>query len=147
MEDNIRAIFETVTDFPLREQLAKTNDLIEEFKLGHVAKLPGMALSGGERRRAEIARALASGPKFLLLDEPFAGVDPISVGDIKTMIRQLADRGIGILITDHNVRETLDICKRAYIVNDGSIIAEGSTTEILNHEVVKSVYLGEDFRI
>jgi len=147
VEDNIRAIFETVTDLPLREQLAKTNELIEEFKLGHVAKLPGMALSGGERRRAEIARALASEPKFLLLDEPFAGVDPISVGDIKTMIRQLADRGIGILITDHNVRETLDICKRAYIVNDGSIIAEGSTTEILNHEVVKSVYLGEDFRI
>ena len=147
VEDNIRAIFETVTDFPLREQLAKTNELIEEFKLGHVAKLTGMALSGGERRRAEIARALASEPKFLLLDEPFAGVDPISVGDIKTMIRQLADRGIGILITDHNVRETLDICRRAYIVNDGSIIAEGSTTEILNHEVVKSVYLGEDFRI
>ena len=147
VEDNIRAIFETVTDLPLREQLSKTNELIKEFKLGHVAKLPGMALSGGERRRAEIARALASEPKFLLLDEPFAGVDPISVGDIKTIIRQLADRGIGILITDHNVRETLDICKRAYIVNDGSIIAEGSTTEILNHEVVKSVYLGEDFRI
>ncbi len=147
VEDNIRAIFETMTDLPLREQLAKTNELIEEFKLVHVAKLPGMALSGGERRRAEIARALASEPKFLLLDEPFAGVDPISVGDIKTMIRQLADRGIGILITDHNVRETLDICRRAYIVNDGSIIAEGSTTDILNHEVVKSVYLGEDFRI
>ena len=147
VRDNILAILETATDLEPREQLSKTDALINEFKLEHVASALGMALSGGERRRAEIARALACDPKFLLLDEPFAGVDPISVGDIKTMIRQLAARGIGLLITDHNVRETLDICQRAYIVNDGSLIAEGSASYILNHEVVKSVYLGDDFRL
>ena len=147
VRDNILAILETVTDLEPRERLSKTDALINEFKLEHVASALGMALSGGERRRAEIARALACEPKFLLLDEPFAGVDPISVGDIKAMIRQLAARGIGVLITDHNVRETLDICGRAYIVNDGSLIAEGSTSDILNHEVVKSVYLGDDFRL
>ena len=147
VRDNILAILETVTDLEPHERLSKTDALINEFKLDHVASALGMALSGGERRRAEIARALACEPKFLLLDEPFAGVDPISVGDIKAMIRQLAARGIGVLITDHNVRETLDICQRAYIVNDGSLIAEGSAAEILNHEVVKSVYLGDDFRL
>ena len=147
VRDNILAILETATDLEPREQLSKTDALINEFKLEHVASALGMALSGGERRRAEIARALACDPKFLLLDEPFAGVDPISVGDIKAMIRQLAARGIGLLITDHNVRETLDICQRAYIVNDGSLIAEGSASYILNHEVVKSVYLGDDFRL
>lgn len=147
VRDNILAILETVTDLELHERLSKTDALINEFKLNHVASALGMALSGGERRRAEIARALACEPKFLLLDEPFAGVDPISVGDIKAMIRQLAARGIGVLITDHNVRETLDICQRAYIVNDGSLIAEGSAADILNHEVVKSVYLGDDFRL
>ena len=147
VRDNILAILETVTDLEPHERLSKTDALINEFKLNHVASALGMALSGGERRRAEIARALACEPKFLLLDEPFAGVDPISVGDIKAMIRQLAARGIGVLITDHNVRETLDICQRAYIVNDGSLIAEGSAADILNHEVVKSVYLGDDFRI
>ena len=147
VRDNILAILETATDLEPSEQLSKTDALINEFKLEHVASALGMALSGGERRRAEIARALACDPKFLLLDEPFAGVDPISVGDIKTMIRQLAARGIGLLITDHNVRETLDICQRAYIVNDGSLIAEGSASYILNHEVVKSVYLGDDFRL
>ena len=147
VRDNILAILETVTDLEPRERFSKTDALINEFKLEHVASAPGMALSGGERRRAEIARALACEPKFLLLDEPFAGVDPISVGDIKTMIRQLAARGIGVLITDHNVRETLDICQRAYIVNDGSLIAEGSASDILNHEVVKSVYLGDDFKL
>ena len=147
VRDNILAILETVTDLEPHERLSKTDALINEFKLNHVASALGMALSGGERRRAEIARALACEPKFLLLDEPFAGVDPISVGDIKAMIRQLAARGIGVLITDHNVRETLDICQRAYIVNDGSLIAEGSAADILNHEVVKSVYLGDDFRL
>ena len=147
VRDNILAVLETATDLEPREQLSKTDALINEFKLEHVASALGMALSGGERRRAEIARALACDPKFLLLDEPFAGVDPISVGDIKAMIRQLAARGIGLLITDHNVRETLDICQRAYIVNDGSLIAEGSASYILNHEVVKSVYLGDDFRL
>ena len=147
VRDNILAILETVTDLEPHERLSKTNALINEFKLNHVASALGMALSGGERRRAEIARALACEPRFLLLDEPFAGVDPISVGDIKAMIRQLAARGIGVLITDHNVRETLDICQRAYIVNDGSLIAEGSAADILNHEVVKSVYLGDDFRL
>ena len=147
VRDNILAILETVTDLEPHEQLSKTDALINEFKLDHVASALGMALSGGERRRAEIARALACEPRFLLLDEPFAGVDPISVGDIKAMIRQLAARGIGVLITDHNVRETLDICQRAYIVNDGSLIAEGSAADILDHEVVKSVYLGDDFRL
>jgi len=147
VRDNILAILETVTDLEPHERLSKTDALINEFKLNHVASALGMALSGGERRRAEIARALACEPKFLLLDEPFAGVDPISVGDIKAMIRQLAARGIGVLITDHNVRETLDICQRAYIVNDGSLIAEGSAADILDHEVVKSVYLGDDFRL
>ena len=147
VRDNILAILETVTDLEPHERLSKTDALINEFKLDHVASALGMALSGGERRRAEIARALACEPRFLLLDEPFAGVDPISVGDIKAMIRQLAARGIGILITDHNVRETLDICQRAYIVNDGSLIAEGSAADILDHEVVKSVYLGDDFRL
>ena len=147
VRDNILAILETVTDLEPHEQLSKTDALINEFKLNHVASALGMALSGAERRRAEIARALACEPKFLLLDEPFAGVDPISVGDIKAMVRQLAARGIGVLITDHNVRETLDICQRAYIVNDGSLIAEGSAADILNHEVVKSVYLGDDFRL
>ena len=147
VRDNILAILETATDLEPLERLSKTDALINEFKLEHVASASGMALSGGERRRAEIARALACDPKFLLLDEPFAGVDPISVGDIKAMIRQLAARGIGLLITDHNVRETLDICQRAYIVNDRSLIAEGSASYILNHEVVKSVYLGDDFRL
>jgi len=147
VRDNILAILETVTDLEPHERLSKTDALINEFKLDHVASALGMALSGGERRRAEIARALACEPRFLLLDEPFAGVDPISVGDIKAMIRQLAARGIGVLITDHNVRETLDICQRAYIVNDGSLIAEGSAADILDHEVVKSVYLGDDFRL
>ena len=147
VRDNILAILETVTGLEPHERLSKTDALINEFKLDHVASALGMALSGGERRRAEIARALACEPRFLLLDEPFAGVDPISVGDIKAMIRQLAARGIGVLITDHNVRETLDICQRAYIVNDGSLIAEGSAADILDHEVVKSVYLGDDFRL
>ena len=145
--DNLLAIFESVTDLTRPERLERTNALLTEFNLNHVRNSLGLALSGGERRRAEIARALATDPKFLLLDEPFAGVDPISVGDIKTIINYLAQRGIGILITDHNVRETLDICQRAYIVNEGQLIAQGSSAEILNNELVKSVYLGENFRL
>ena len=145
--DNLLAIFESVTDLTRPERLERTNALLTEFNLNHVRNSLGLALSGGERRRAEIARALATDPKFLLLDEPFAGVDPISVGDIKAIINYLAQRGIGILITDHNVRETLDICQRAYIVNEGQLIAQGSSAEILDNELVKSVYLGENFRL
>ena len=145
--DNLLAIFESVTDLTRPERLERTNALLTEFNLKHVRNSLGLTLSGGERRRAEIARALATDPKFLLLDEPFAGVDPISVSDIKAIINYLAQRGIGILITDHNVRETLDICQRAYIVNEGQLIAQGSSTEILDNELVKSVYLGENFRL
>jgi len=145
--DNLLAIFESVTDLTRPERLERTNALLTEFNLNHVRNSLGLALSGGERRRAEIARALATDPKFLLLDEPFAGVDPISVSDIKAIINYLAQRGIGILITDHNVRETLDICQRAYIVNEGQLIAQGSSAEILDNELVKSVYLGENFRL
>jgi len=145
--DNLLAIFESVTDLTRPERLERTNALLTEFNLNHVRNSLGLALSGGERRRAEIARALATDPKFLLLDEPFAGVDPISVSDIKAIINYLAQRGIGILITDHNVRETLDICQRAYIVNEGQLIAQGNSAEILDNELVKSVYLGENFRL
>ncbi|MGN1393189.1 MAG: LPS export ABC transporter ATP-binding protein [Succinivibrionaceae bacterium] len=129
------------------DRIKKTKDLLSEFRIEHIANSLGMSLSGGERRRVEIARALASDPKFILLDEPFAGVDPISVSDIKEIIRQLKNRGIGVLITDHNVRETLDVCERAYIVNQGQIIAFGSPSDILNNELVKKVYLGNDFSI
>ncbi len=114
---------------------------------GHVRKSLGMSVSGGERRRCEIARALAADPKFILLDEPFAGVDPISVGDIKDVIFALKNRGIGLLITDHNVRDTLAICEKAYIVSEGAIIAEGTSCEVLDNELVKSVYLGKDFQV
>jgi len=121
--------------------------LLEEFHIGHIRKSLGMALSGGERRRVEIARALAMDPQFILLDEPFAGVDPISVLDIQGIIKALAARGIGILITDHNVRETLSVCERAYIFNEGEVIAKGSPDEILQDKHVLSVYLGRDFRL
>jgi lipopolysaccharide export system ATP-binding protein len=146
VEDNIKGVLE-MTRLTKSEQADRLEELLNEFGLQHIRETRGDLLSGGERRRTEIARALATKPKFILLDEPFAGVDPIAVEDIQSIVAGLKKKNIGILITDHNVRETLDICKRAYIVNDGSIIAEGSTTEILNHEVVKSVYLGEDFRI
>ena len=125
--------------------MQQLEQLIGEFNLGHVRHSLGMSVSGGERRRCEIARSLASNPKFILLDEPFAGVDPISVGDIKEVIIKLKQRGIGVLITDHNVRETLAICEHAYIVSEGQIIAEGSSEHILENELVRKVYLGENF--
>ncbi len=145
--DNILAILETRKDLNHAERQARLQALLDEFHIGHIQNNLGMSLSGGERRRVEIARALATEPAFILLDEPFAGVDPISVNDIKLIISQLSDKGIGVLITDHNVRETLDICQKAYIVSDGRIIAEGDTETILNDELVKQVYLGHDFRM
>ena len=146
-EDNLRAIADLRRDLdkPSRQRLV--DQLIDEFNLGHVRKSLGQSLSGGERRRLEIARALASEPRFMLLDEPFAGVDPISVGDIKSEIRDLAERGIGVLITDHNVKETLDICDHAYIVHEGNLIAEGDAESILMNDTVRQVYLGEGFSI
>jgi lipopolysaccharide export system ATP-binding protein len=146
VEDNILAILETL-DLTQTERTEKLENLLSEFHLEHIRKSKGISLSGGERRRTEIARALAVSPKFMLLDEPFAGVDPISVIDIKRIITQLKNRGIGVLITDHNVRETLDICEHAYIANEGAIIAQGTPKEILSHEEVKKVYLGDQFKL
>ena len=145
--DNILAILETRKDLDRAGQLRTLDGLLEEFNIGHLREIEGMSLSGGERRRVEIARALASEPAFILLDEPFAGVDPISVNDIKLIIRTLSQKGIGLLITDHNVRETLDICEYAYIVNAGHIMAEGTPDQILDNQQVRSVYLGENFRM
>jgi len=145
--ENIMAILETRKSLNYSDRQEKLESLLKEFHITHIRNNMGMSLSGGERRRVEIARALATEPKFILLDEPFAGVDPISVNDIKVIISQLSERGIGVLITDHNVRETLDICEKAYIVSDGRIIAEGSTETILNDDNVKNVYLGHDFRM
>ncbi|AXY41206.1 LPS export ABC transporter ATP-binding protein [Halomonas sp. JS92-SW72] len=145
--DNIMAILETRKDLDREGRRARLEQLLGEFHVTHIRDNLGMSLSGGERRRVEIARALATEPAFILLDEPFAGVDPISVGEIKGVIRQLKARGIGVLITDHNVRETLDICDTAYIVGDGKIIAEGNAEAILANQRVREVYLGEDFRL
>ena len=145
--ENLMAILEIRKDLKQAQRLEKLEGLLQEFHITHIRNNLGMSLSGGERRRVEIARALATEPAFILLDEPFAGVDPISVNDIKTIISQLSDRGIGVLITDHNVRETLDICEKAYIVSEGRIISEGSTDTILANEQVKKVYLGQDFRM
>ncbi|WP_416140176.1 LPS export ABC transporter ATP-binding protein [Halomonas sp. HK25] len=145
--DNIMAILETRKDLDREGRRARLEQLLEEFHVTHIRDNLGMSLSGGERRRVEIARALATEPAFILLDEPFAGVDPISVGEIKGVIRQLKARGIGVLITDHNVRETLDICDTAYIVGDGQIIAEGNAEAILANQRVRDVYLGQDFRL
>ncbi len=147
VEENIRAILELQPALSAQEQTAKLESLLEEFHITHIRNTLGISLSGGERRRTEIARALATSPKFMLLDEPFAGVDPISVIDIKRIIRHLTDQGIGVLITDHNVRETLDICDLAYIVNDGELIAHGTALEVLAHEEVRKVYLGEQFKL
>jgi lipopolysaccharide export system ATP-binding protein len=147
VRDNIMAILETRKNLSRAERLSKLEQLLEEFHITHIRDSMGMALSGGERRRVEIARALAMEPAFILLDEPFAGVDPISVSDIKQIIRHLRDKGIGVLITDHNVRETLDICENAYIVSGGHIIASGNSEAILANQQVKEVYLGNEFRL
>jgi lipopolysaccharide export system ATP-binding protein len=147
VHDNLMAILETRKELNTSDRKALLEQLLEEFHITHLRNSLGMALSGGERRRVEIARALATEPDFILLDEPFAGVDPISVSDIKQTIRHLQSRGIGILITDHNVRETLDICERAYIVSEGGILAQGTPAEILANEQVRRAYLGEQFSL
>jgi len=146
-ENNIQAVLELRKDLSRKQRVALREQLIQEFHLERVRKSKGEQLSGGERRRLEIARALATQPSFMLLDEPFAGVDPISVAEIKKEIRRLAERGLGVLITDHNVRDTLDICDRAYIVNGGHIIADGAPAAILENSTVRSVYLGEGFSL
>lgn len=145
--DNLMAVLQTRKDLSKQERIAKANELLDEFNIQHIRNSLGMALSGGERRRVEIARALAANPKFILLDEPFAGVDPISVLDIKKIIQHLRDRGLGVLITDHNVRETLSVCEKAYIVSQGRLIASGTPAQVLNDEHVKRVYLGDEFRL
>ena len=146
VEQNLLSILQLRKELSIREQKFKLDMLLEEFNLTHFRKNKGMSLSGGERRRTEIARTLATEPKFILLDEPFAGVDPISVNDIKQIISRLKAQNIGILLTDHNVRETLDICERAYIVSEGLIIAQGQTRDILSDRKVREVYLGEQFK-
>ena len=147
VRDNLLAILETRKELNKAARQEKAEALLQEFHISHIADSLGMSLSGGERRRVEIARALASEPRFILLDEPFAGVDPISVADIKQIIRHLQNKGIGILITDHNVRDTLSICQRAYIVSEGSVIAEGTAEDIVKNTKVRKVYLGEDFQL
>lgn len=147
VRDNILAILQTRKELDRADRETRLHDLMNEFNITHLASSLGMSLSGGERRRVEIARALAMEPKFILLDEPFAGVDPISVNDIKQIIRSLRDRNIGVLVTDHNVRETMDICERAYIVNAGSILAQGVPSDILANRQVREVYLGEGFSL
>jgi lipopolysaccharide export system ATP-binding protein len=146
VEDNVMAILET-RDMERAAREERLEQLLEELRIGHVRRSLGVALSGGERRRVEIARALAAEPRFMLLDEPFAGVDPLSVLDIQRIIRELTHRGIGVLITDHNVRETLGVCARAYIVNQGTVIAAGTAEEVLANPQVREVYLGESFRL
>ena len=145
--DNIMGIFELNEKLSDAEREEKLEGLLEEFHISHLRNNLGMSLSGGERRRVEIARALAAEPRFILLDEPFAGVDPISVLEIKRIIQHLRDRGLGVLITDHNVRETLTVCERAYIVSEGKLIAEGTPDAILNNQHVRQVYLGEHFTL
>ena len=147
VQENILAILETRKELSLTQQGELCEELLRDFSLGHLRESLGMSLSGGERRRLEIARALATEPLFILLDEPFAGIDPISVKDIQTIIKELASRGIGVLITDHNVRETLGICSRAYIISNGRVLAEGAPDGILANEEVRTVYLGRDFKL
>ncbi|MFO7276594.1 MAG: LPS export ABC transporter ATP-binding protein [Pseudomonadota bacterium] len=147
VEDNVMAILETRDDLDRAAREQRLEELLEELRIAHVRKSLGISLSGGERRRVEIARALAAEPRFILLDEPFAGVDPLSVLDIQRIIRELTARDIGVLITDHNVRETLGVCNRAYIVNQGTVIATGTAEEILANPQVREVYLGRSFRL
>jgi lipopolysaccharide export system ATP-binding protein len=145
--DNIMAILETRPGMDETQRDVRLKELLDELHIEHVADTLGLSLSGGERRRVEIARALAADPRFILLDEPFAGVDPLSVGDIQRIIKHLSDKGIGVLITDHNVRETLGICGRAYIVSQGTVLASGSAEQILANPQVREVYLGQDFKL
>ena len=145
--DNILAILETRKDLDKTQRKAELERLLEELHIGHIRDGLGQSLSGGERRRVEIARALAANPRFILLDEPFAGVDPIAVQDIQSIVHHLKARGIGVLITDHNVRETLSLCERAYILAAGTVIAAGTPTELLENATVRKVYLGEDFKL
>ncbi|WGE32883.1 LPS export ABC transporter ATP-binding protein [Actinobacillus genomosp. 2] len=145
--DNLMAVLQVRKDLNNQQRKARADELISEFHIEHIRNSLGQSLSGGERRRVEIARALAANPQFILLDEPFAGVDPISVIDIKKIIVNLKERGLGVLITDHNVRETLDVCERAYIVGSGQMIASGTPTEVLNNPDVKRVYLGDQFKL
>ena len=147
VHENIMAILQTRKDLNSQQQEEEADALLDEFNINHIRNSTGMSLSGGERRRVEIARALAAKPQFILLDEPFAGVDPISVLDIKKIIEHLKNRGIGVLITDHNVRETLDVCEKAYIVSHGELIASGTPEHVLNDKTVRDVYLGEQFRL
>ncbi|HLI18157.1 MAG TPA: LPS export ABC transporter ATP-binding protein [Rhodanobacteraceae bacterium] len=145
--DNVMAVLELRTDLAAGARRQELDALLDELKVAHIANQKGISLSGGERRRVEIARALAANPRFMLLDEPFAGVDPISVGEIQRIVRHLRDRGIGVLITDHNVREALGICEHAYILNEGKVLARGTPAEILAHKQVREVYLGHEFRM
>lgn len=146
VEENIRAVLEVTESVPDKRE-TRLEELLAEFSVSHLRRAPALALSGGERRRVEIARALASDPKFILLDEPLAGIDPIAVNDIRTLVSHLKDRGLGVLITDHNVRETLEIVDRAYILHDGVVMMEGSPSEIVAHKDVRRVYLGETFSL
>ena len=147
VEDNIKAVLQLRKDLNAQQQKKLLESLLDDFQITHIRDSAGIALSGGERRRVEIARALANEPLFILLDEPFAGVDPISVIDIQNIIRQLADRNIGVLITDHNVRETLGICDRAYVMGEGVILTEGDSNHILENKIVRKTYLGEYFKL
>lgn len=147
VRDNLLAILETRKDLGRTQREQACDELLQEFSISHLHDVLGQALSGGERRRVEIARALALDPAFVLLDEPFAGVDPISINDIKSIVNHLKDRGIGVLITDHNVRETLDICERAYIVGEGHVIASGDPDKVLSDAKVRAVYLGDSFTL
>lgn len=144
VEDNIRAVLQA-QNISKQKQERLLEELLTEFSVGHLRRTPSMALSGGERRRVEIARALATRPQFMLLDEPLAGIDPIAVGDIRTLIKYLKTKNIGVLITDHNVRDCLDIVDRAYILHDGRVLMEGTPDEIINHEEVRKIYLGDSF--
>ena len=146
VEDNILAVLE-ITHSDRHKQRERLEELLSEFSITHLRRAPALALSGGERRRVEIARCLAADPKYLLLDEPFAGVDPIAVGEIRALVQDLKARGIGVLITDHNVRETLEIVDRAYILHDGKVLMSGTTDEVVRDEMVRRVYLGQNFRI